>query len=99
MIVGLDVQYLDGASEKVDTSALSVVNCERRFGGVGVVSLFLGAAPRMEALYWLAWESLRLAGRPVGTTEAAFEEWLARLALVAVVSDDAPLPPPTPLKG
>jgi hypothetical protein len=90
MIVPIRVEYVDGSTDEVDTSAVSVVNMERRFN-LGVVGLFALPTARMEALYWLAWESLRLAGRPVDE----FDGWLSKLVTVDLgeLSKFAPPPP------
>jgi hypothetical protein len=90
MIVPIRVEFIDGSTAEVSTSAVSVVNTERRYD-VGILGLFALPTARIEALYWLAWESLRLSGQPV----PEFDDWLANL--VTVDMGDVPTlePPPS----
>lgn len=90
MIVSVQVIHVDGTVSSVDTSAVSVVNTERKFD-VGIMGLFALPTARIEALYWLGWESLRLSGQPV----PPFDTWLRTVATIDVADPDPPtLPPP-----
>lgn len=90
MIVPLKVEYVDRRVDRCDTSAAAVVAAERRFD-VGWAEL--ASLARIEALYWLAWESLRRSARPV----APFDDWLETVVVVDL--GDTPPPPPPPPPG
>jgi hypothetical protein len=66
-------------SVTVATNARSIVECERRFDA-GFTSMFDGKKARLESLWFLAWDSLRLSGADV----PEFEVWLEGLVDVTV---------------
>lgn len=93
MKIPIQVTYIDGSTVEVTTSVLSVALTERRFDQ-SAIALFLSAEPRLEALYFLTWESLRISGVEVGE----FDAWLATVDDVDASEElsGEPLPPPTP---
>ncbi len=79
-----------GKPSRAFTTPRSVVDMERKFQ-CGAMELFTGPSPRMEALYWLAWQSLTIAGEAT----AAFDVWLDSLEIFEVdPGETIPLPPP-----
>ena len=91
MIVEFQISTRDHGEVAGATTPVSVVETERRFD-LGVVDLFMGTSPRMEALYWLLWRSLNPDADI--SDDAPFMSWLCDL--VGFTVKDADLPPPPP---
>jgi hypothetical protein len=89
MKIQMKVTDVAGVVSVAQTTPAIVVEMERKFD-CGVIPLFTGLG-RMEALYWLAWRSLRAADQSV----PEFDIWIQQLGDFEVIEGAAPLPPPT----
>lgn len=79
------IKKTDGSSLEIDVTPRTVVAFERYFK-VGLANAFTNDQ-KMEHLYWLAWDSERVAGNVV----QVFDKWLETIVSVDMVVDAAPL--------
>lgn len=90
--VHVDGEPIDGV-----TNELAIVETERRFN-LGVVSVMIGADPRLEALYWLMWRSLH--PNVDADDDTHFLSFVGSFtAAPEVDQDDLPPPPPGSADG
>lgn len=83
------VERVDGSKDTYPVLPKTQVAFERQFH-MGLAAL--GADPRMEYIYWLAWDSEHTAGKVV----KPFDAWLDDIVSVDAENDATPLGPPSP---
>lgn len=81
----ITVKKTDGTSTEFEITPRTVVAFERFFK-VGLANAFTNDQ-KMEHLYWLAWDSERVAGNVV----PLFDKWLETIVSVDMAVDAAPL--------
>ena len=81
----ISVKKTDGSVSEYDITPKTFVAFERYFK-VGLANAFSNDQ-KMEHLYWLAWDSERVAGQVV----PLFDKWLESVVSVDIVVDNAPL--------